>query len=292
MKEIFGEMSEGNKFLDNVPMQHAMMEQFKTQGDGNHFFFVGRKESNKDLTFVTHHGSRKPGAMLYKAGMKIAETYRQKLSPATLKQNAWIPYDTDDGEQYWAALQVIREWTKMNHAAIHTAVEEVLGIEGSEITDRFWNEHNFVFKRSGNEFHHAKGSTPIWGSHAADADQLGRTIIPLNMGAPILIVKKHKNNKTGFAPHGAGRHMSRTQYNKNNKGKTVEQMMEEQVGDIDARLYSGKPDSSELPNAYKNADEITAEINRYQLANIVDKIQPLGSMMAGEFPKPWLNRKK
>ena len=32
------------------------------------------------------------------------------------------------------------------------------------------------------------------------------------MGEPILIVENHDENKTGFAPHGAGRNMSRSKY--------------------------------------------------------------------------------
>ena len=54
---------------------------------------------------VTHHGSRGFGANLYSKGMKIAERFRKELSPDTLRQNAWIPFDTEEGKQYWEALQ-------------------------------------------------------------------------------------------------------------------------------------------------------------------------------------------
>jgi len=47
--------------------------------------------------------------------MKIAEAFRKQLSPETLPQNAWIPADTREGENYWEALQIIRAWTKENH---------------------------------------------------------------------------------------------------------------------------------------------------------------------------------
>lgn len=39
---------------------------------------------------VTHHGSRAPGAALYDKGMKVANRFRQDISPETLKENAWI----------------------------------------------------------------------------------------------------------------------------------------------------------------------------------------------------------
>ena len=84
--------------------------------------------------------------------------------------------------------------------------------------------------------------------------------------------------------------MSRTKFMKIHAGKTVDQIVKEQTNGIDARFYSGKPDASELPGAYKSAEEVTRQIEAYGLAKIVDKIQPLGSMMAGEIDKPW--RKK
>lgn len=282
--------AENNRFLAKVLMFKAMSDQLATQGDGNHFFYVGKKESTGELTFVTHHGSRKPGALLYKEGMRIAESFRKQLSPDTLKQNAWIPANSDEGKEYWEALQIIREWTKYNHEVIHREVLLALGLSSKNITDTFWNEHNFVFKKD-DLFYHAKGSTPVWGTHAHDADIHGRTIIPLNMGEPILIVKNHKNNSTGFAPHGAGRNYSRTAFKKLNARKTVEKLMEEQTSHIDARFYSKKADSSELPTAYKNAAEVTRQIKAYELANIVDKILPLGSIMAGEQEQFWRKRK-
>ena len=64
---------------------------------------------------VTHHGSRGFGANLYTQGMKTAERFRKKISPETVEKNAWIPYDSDEGRSYWEALQLVREWTKLNH---------------------------------------------------------------------------------------------------------------------------------------------------------------------------------
>lgn len=282
------ERAQNNRFLASVQMLKAMSDHHMTQGDGNHFFYVGEKESTGELTLVTHHGSRSPGALLYKEGMRVAEQFRQELSPDTPKHNAWIPANTDEGQWYWEALQIIREWTKYNHQSLHDEVIQRL-TGGRSYADRFWNEHNFVFKRD-NLYYHAKGSTPVFGNYAYDADYMGRTIVPLNMGEPILIITDHLENDFGFAPHGAGRNMSRTAFMKQNAGKTVEQIMKEQVGHIDARFYTGKPDASELPGAYKNAEEVQRQIRDYKLANVVDRVLPMGSIMAGEFDKPW--RKK
>jgi len=278
-----------NRFLASAKMFKAMSEHLGTQGDGNHFFYVGRSEKTGSINIVTHHGSRNPGALLYKEGMRVADQFRKKLCPDVDKYNAWIPFDTDEGQWYWEALQIIREWTKYNHTVIHDRVMRALGMSPKNITDRFWNEHNFVFK-SGDLFYHAKGSTPMYDNYSHDADH--RRIIPLNMGEPILIVKNSEQNDFGFAPHGAGRNMSRTQFKKMNGNKTVEEIMKEQVGHIDARFYTGDPDASELPGAYKDAEAVQDQIKRFSLAEVVDRIMPLGSMMAGEQEKPWLKGKK
>lgn len=279
------ERAKSNPYMASVQMFKAMSDHLGTQGDGNHFFYLGRSEKTGRLTMVTHHGSRKPGALLYKNGMQDAEFFRRQLSPDTPAHNAWIPFGTDEGRAYWDALDIIREWTKYNHETIHNAVLRNLGIDYGRITDRFWNEHNFVFKQ-GNLFYHAKGSTPVY-NHSWDADYYGRKIIPLNMAEPILIVKNHSENEHGFAPHGAGRNMSRTQFGKLNANKTVEQIVREQAGSVDVRFYSGKADISELPGAYKNAAEVQAQIEKYQLAEIFDRIQPVGCVMAGEVEKFW-----
>lgn len=258
---------------------------FASQGDGNHFAYVGTMKSTGQTALVTHHGSRGPGAAIYKAGMRVAERYRQQLSPETLKQNAWIPADTRDGDLYWAALQAIRQWTKESHFAIHDMARSEIG---ARVTDRFFNEHNFVFRKSDGLFYHAKGATPAFDGWADDATDL--TIIPLNMAEPILIVRgKNADNGLGFSPHGAGRNFSRTQHKRLMEGRTEAEIFAEETKGIDARFFMGIPDISELPSAYKKASAVRAQIDEFGLAEIVDEVIPYGCIMAGDWEKnaPW-----
>jgi RNA-splicing ligase RtcB len=276
-----------NKFL--AMTTEAAARHFGTQGDGNHFFYVGRVASTGQVALVTHHGSRKPGALLYKAGMEAAESHRRRLSPETPAHNAWIPSETEDGRSYWAALQLIRTWTKKNHFAIHDAVARHLG---AKVKDRFWNEHNFVFRKSDGLFYHAKGATPAWAGFAADSS--GLTLIPLNMAEPILITRGlDAANGLGFAPHGAGRNFSRSAYMRLHAGKTEQQMVTEQTKGIDARFFCGIPDVSELPGAYKNAATVRRQIAEFGLAEVVDTIEPIGCIMAGDWQRdaPWRKKK-
>lgn len=283
--EIGRHFEGGNTFLNglaDVARQH-----FATQGDGNHFLFVGRIRSTGDVALVTHHGSRKPGAMLYKRGMSVAEGYRRRLSPETRKQNAWIPFETEEGEAYWQALQVIRAWTKANHFAIHDAVLQATGLTAG---DRFWNEHNFVFQR-GDSFLHGKGATPAWDGFAPDSN--GLVLIPLNMAEPVLIAKgADRAEALGFCPHGAGRNFSRSEDARRNHGLRPEDRVRKETEGLDIRFWTGRPDTGELPSAYKNADSVVRQIGDFGLAEIVDYVDPYGCIMAGDWQTDFHRRRK
>ncbi len=255
-----------------------------TQGDGNHFLFVGTLRSTGQPAVVTHHGSRGPGAMLFKRGMALARKHTAIVSPRTPSGAAWIEADSDDGRAYWEALQIIRAWTKLNHFRIHDRIQSALG---NQIVDRFWNEHNFVFRRDDGLYYHAKGATPSFAGFSADDD--GRTLIPMNMSEPILIAG-HTDSKAslGFSPHGAGRNMSRTRYLREIVAdRAMDDVVKAETKGLDVRFWMGKPDLSELPAAYKNARQVVAQIEKHGLATIQDFVEPYGSIMAGDWEKPW-----
>ncbi len=280
---------EANRLLNDQNMIQVARAHLGTQGDGNHFLFVGKSKKTGNTMMVTHHGSRGVGAKLYTKGMKIAERFRQRLSNETLKHNAWIPFDTEEGKTYWEALQLIRKWTKLNHECIHNATAEVVGIS---VEDRYWNEHNFVFK-DGDLFYHAKGATPLSASFMPDVT--GPRLIPLNMAESVLIVGgKATPSNLGFAPHGAGRNISRTQHRRSKEGKTIETVFQEETAGLDIRFFSNEIDITELPSAYKDATSVRNQMKEFGLGEVVDEVLPYGSIMAGDYQKnaPWKRNKK
>lgn len=281
-KELL-EAFESNHFLNDGNMMQIARSHLGTQGDGNHFLFVGRSKKTGNTMMITHHGSRGPGARLYDKGMKVAERFRKELSPDTKKQNAWIPFETEEGKAYWEALQTIRDWTKVNHEVIHNSVAETLEIA---IENRYWNEHNFVFK-DGDLFYHAKGATPLDKKFMPDIT--GPRLIPLNMSEPVLIVEGDTTKSNlGFAPHGAGRNVSRTQHRRSKTGTTM-QIFKEETRGLDVRFFSKEIDITELPSAYKNAKAVRAQMDEYGLGKVIDEVMPYGCIMAGDFQKnaPW-----
>ena len=269
-----------NPYLCHPKIMTAAATHLGTAGDGNHFQSVGIMGDR--VAIISHHGSRGVGALLFKQGMTVAERFRQSLSPETLPVNAWIPTDTEEGRAYWAALQITRNWTMLNHRLIHDAAIDALG---GKVVDRFWNEHKFVF-HNGDQFIHAKGATPVAPSLLPETDP--RRIIPLNLSEPILIVEAGAAS-LGFAPHGAGRHVSRTKYRAMVAGQSEAALLQEAARGIDLRFFSGVPDITELPAAYKPAAKIIDAMERFGLARVTGRILPFGTIMAGDWERnaPW-----
>ena len=280
---------QSNYLLNDEKTISAARSHLGTQGDGNHFLFVGKSKKTGNTMMVTHHGSRGVGANLFRKGMHLAEMFRRNLSPETLRQNAWIPFETKEGQMYWEALQIIRSWTKLNHEVLHDATLEKMGIEKK---NRYWNEHNFVFK-DGDIFYHAKGATPLDAKFMPDIT--GPRLIPLNMSEPVLIVEGNTTaTNLGFAPHGAGRNTSRSQHRKSKGEKTIQEVFEEETKGLDIRFFSNEIDITELPSAYKNADSVRNQMEEFGLGTVIDEVLPYGCIMAGnwEINAPWKKRRR
>jgi len=236
---------------------------------------------------VTHHGSRGLGADLYKRGRVAARKWCAENAKDIPDAACWLPADSPEGANYWAALQYISRWTRENHALIH---EGLLRRVGQSALVQIGNEHNFVWKR-GDLFMHGKGATPAW------RDAQGRPLlglIPLNMAREILLVLGADNpDYLSFCPHGAGRNLSRTamlRAYRDADGELdparVKAALEASTAGIDVRWYNGAPDLSESPLGYKDATKVKAQIARFGLATVVGEIEPRGCIMAGEAEEP------
>ncbi len=300
----------GNRFLTGL-QDHARGH-MADQGDGNHFAFLGRVELGADAlgrmddaghgehvralremgegrelrVLVTHHGSRGLGAHVYKRGIQAAIKQTAKIASGIPDAAAWLSLETEEGAEYWEALQYVGRWTLANHESIHARFLEK---SGARRVTAFGNQHNFVWQR-GELFLHGKGATPAW-SGESGRPLLG--LIPLNMASPILLVLGRDNaDFLSFAPHGAGRNVSRRalvrQFRLKDGGldtQAMDRILEEAVKDIGVRWYLGKADFSEGPPGYKPAAQVRAQIEQFQLADVIAEIEPLGSVMAGNAPR-------
>ncbi len=287
------------------------------QGDGNHFAYLGSLDVTPALVtklrengqaalatslghakrvnvLVTHHGSRDLGAQVYKRGIAAAVQHTKAVSPETKPHQSWIDPDSEVGAAYWEALAYVARWTKRNHQLVHERTLERLGISPLAA---FGNEHNFVWKR-GNLFYHGKGATPAW------KDENGHPLlglIPLNMAAPVLLsLGNDRTEYASFSPHGAGRNKSRTALLREHGLIGLEpeaflersrDLLERQTEGLDVRFFFDRPDVSETPVAYKSADQVREQIERFGLADVIGVIMPKGSIMAGDYDKPWMAKR-
>ena len=107
---------------------------------------------------------------------------------------------------------------------------------------------------------------------------------------PILLIRGERN--LGFAPHGAGRNLSRTAHKRATACRTPEEAFAVETAGIDARFFCGRIDVSELPSVLKSADRVRADMARFGLADVVDGVRPSGSIMAGDWEAdaPWRRR--
>lgn len=272
-----------NPFLSGL-QDHAA-QHLADQGDGNHFCFLGT--GNEARALVTHHGSRGLGAAVFKRGLAAAVKHTHVINGRIPESACWLDASSELGQLYWEALQYVARWTEANHELVH---ERFLVSIGSKADRVIANEHNFVW-RKGDFYLHGKGATPAW-PHADGSPRLG--LIPLNMTEPILVVEGRDNaDYLSFAPHGAGRYVSRTKLIRDlrkrkeaSDPKYLDRLIEENTKGVEVRWFSGKPDLTETALGYKNADSIKQQIAHFRLAEVVEEIRPRGSLMAGR-SKSW-----
>lgn len=224
--------------------------QLGTSGSGNHFVEFGLftahgkihdLEPGQYLALLSHSGSRGTGAAVCDHYSKLAFSQFPDL-PSELKRLAWLSLDSQEGQEYWAAMELMGRYAAANHALIHQHVAANLG---AEVLLDLENHHNFAWKEKhvidGVESEvivHRKGATP------AGEGVLG--IIPGSMASPGFVVSGKGNAESlNSASHGAGRVMSRTQASKTFDWKKVNAFLREKgVTLISAGL-------DEVPMVYK-----------------------------------------
>src|SRR5690606_15517392 len=112
--------------------------------------------------------------------------------------------NTEDGQEYWLAMNLAGDYASACHHQIHERMAASLGERPLAMVE---NHHNFAWKEQDSEGReliiHRKGATP------AGKGVLG--IIPGSMTSPGFIVRgKGEQLALNSASHGAGRLMSRT----------------------------------------------------------------------------------
>jgi len=225
--------------------------QLGTSGSGNHFvefgvFHVDHGELNVSpgdyLALLSHSGSRGTGAEVASHYSRLAKSLHPEL-PSHLKNLAWLDLDTEAGQEYWSAMELMGKYAAANHALIHRHMARNLG---AAVLLDLENHHNFAWKErhDGEDLIvHRKGATP------AGEGVLG--IIPGSM-ASHTYVARGKGSKASLdsASHGAGRVMSRGEARRRFRWPEVMELLKARG----VKLISAGLD--EVPMVYKDIDRV------------------------------------
>src|SRR6185436_13041471 len=99
-------------------------------------------EPGEYLALLTHSGSRGTGAQVCDFYSKRAMARHEHL-PKELKHLAWLSLDDADGQEYWAAMNLMGRYAAANHALIHKHIAKKLG---AHVILDIENHHNFAWK--------------------------------------------------------------------------------------------------------------------------------------------------
>jgi tRNA-splicing ligase RtcB len=255
-------------------------KQLGTSGSGNHFVEFGlftleqRDEelgldAGQYVALLSHSGSRGTGAAVCDTYSRIAQAQLPKQF-AQFGRLAWLDLDSQAGQEYWLAMNLMGDYAAANHDVIHRLVSKKLG---ARIISGVENHHNFAWKEihDGKELIvHRKGATP------AGEGVLG--VIPGSMADPAFVVRG-KGNAASLksASHGAGRRMSRTQAKSLYTWKAVQKDLEKKG----VRVISAGAD--EVPYVYKNIENVMRE--QADLVETVARFDPRIVKMCGDGSK-------
>ncbi len=252
--------------------------QLGTSGSGNHFVEWGIVELPEEelgipagqyVGLLSHSGSRGAGAQVCRHYTRVAQQnlpgrYR---NDSRMKHLAWLSLDSQAGQEYWAAMNLMGEYAAANHEVIHQNVTRIAAAQTLAVVE---NHHNFAWREEhdGREvIVHRKGATP------AHAGALG--VIPGNMADPAFIVRgRGVADSIHSASHGAGRRMSRTQAKKTFQWKTWQSYLAKR----NVRVLAGGLD--EVPGAYKNIQAVMQA--QSDLVESIGAFYPKIVMMCGD----------
>ncbi len=228
--------------------------QLGTSGTGNHFVEWGELiiadgalegiPAGTYLALLSHSGSRGFGGSI--ANHYSALAMKKTKLPSEAKHLAWLDLNTEDGQEYWIAMNLAGEYASANHHEIHNKIAKALN---QNPLMRIENHHNFAWKEQladGTEVMvHRKGATP------AGKDVLG--VIPGSMSTPGFVVRgKGEAASINSASHGAGRLMSRSAaFKKLDKALIAANL-------VDKKITLMGSDMDEAPMAYKNIHAVMA----------------------------------
>ena len=299
--ESKGFIEEGDLSFISTVAKSRGKEQLGTIGSGNHFIEIGsvaeifcEKTSQawgifKDQTYILiHSGSRGFGHQICQDFLsELVKTPLTKSLPD--RQLACAPIESDEGKRYFSAMAVAAHFAFNNRQLIlhqiRQSFKEVLGINPRDIKLLYDVCHNIAKIEShlidGAEkkvLVHRKGATRAYGPHhpelASFFQETGQPVlVPGDMERASYILKGLGHPMTfQTACHGAGRVLSRSKSIKLFPHEDLTELMKKRK--ISLMASSMRTVAEELPEAYKNVDDVVQAVQKARIADLVGKLKP------------------
>ena len=283
--------------------------QLGTLGSGNHFVEVGYVEEIYDadaarvfhlekdqVTVIIHTGSRGFGHQVCDDFIRVMLSASQKYGiELPDRQLCCAPIKSPEGRQYLAAMacavnfafcnrQIITHWTRQ-------AFEKALSVDPKSINMQVVYEvaHNIakiethiVGGQKREVCVHRKGATRAFGPGSievpADYRRIGQPVlIPGDMGRysfVLLGTDRAMKQTFGSTCHGAGRLLSRKAAVKKARGRQIYKELEAKGVLVRASSYGTM--AEEMPEAYKNVEDVVDAVHGAGISKKVAKLRPLG----------------
>ncbi len=280
--------------------------QLGTLGSGNHFLEVQRVEKVFDAEAARAMGIEEDQAVVLihcgsrGLGHQVCTDYLAQMGAAmkrygiTLpdRQLACVPTQSPEGQAYLAAMRASANFAWANRQAIlhflRGSFRRIFG-EATRI-DMIYDVCHNIAKRERHRINgdphdvlvHRKGATRAFPPLHRDLPPAYRHIgqpvlVPGSMGTAswVLVGAEGAMRETfGSVCHGAGRLMSRTAARKGRDAREVQRKLEEQGILVRSETRDGILE--EIPEAYKDVDEVIEVVHQAGLAQKVARLRPMG----------------
>ncbi|MGI5939215.1 MAG: RtcB family protein [Thermoleophilia bacterium] len=284
-------------------------DQLGTLGSGNHFLELQVVETVFDrraaaayglhegqLTIMIHCGSRGLGYQICEDYLKVmAEASRRYKIELPDRQLVCAPVASPEGRRYLAAMACAANYAWTNRQIIMHLVEKAilhaLRISPRELGLRLVYDvaHN-IAKLETHDLNgttiracvHRKGATRAFAPGHTDVPddyrEVGQPVlIPGDMGTASFVCKGTAEAMTqtfGSTCHGAGRVMSRSQALKRARGRAIDRELS--AAGIVVRSQGPKTLGEEMPEAYKDVEQVVGVMHRAGISPRVARLRPLG----------------
>jgi tRNA-splicing ligase RtcB len=285
------------------------IDQLGTIGSGNHFIEIqlvdrifDKDIANKlgiyeegQVTVLIHTGSRGFGHQIASDYIDLGlKKYREEINKLPDKELVYLLFQSDDGNNYWKSMsaaanfawnnrQIITYFIRKSFQKVYNHPVEDIGL--NVIYDVAHNiakiEEHKVDGKKKKLIVHRKGATRAFppGSEelVEDYRKIGQPVlIPGSMGtASYVLIGSEKSMELSFgsSAHGAGRNMSRAAARRSFNYNEIIKNLEERGIYVKSTTKEGVVE--EVPEAYKNVDEVVKVTDELGISKMVVRLRPI-----------------